>query len=528
VLLWVCCQAENSSFQVAISQTCDAWMNNGVTSIDGYNSPDDSGQCFISFYGFSPWIGNDTRTFEQEWTYAMKYFIGYFYYSALVDGYSVHDSLNIASLNIFYTTYTSSILYTGYDLWWPGSEDPSQMTIDQYGLNLGQIRPFGLSGWYPRQFFNTSSPCYTKNSMQVFGDSSIYLFQPKITLSANYGSPTFYLDGTAHGTGNVNVWRKTYSVGTSVPAGYSFYRFSYGGYTYSSNPSNIPILNSGSLTVLFSPIPYRYLDVYSATGGYTSPSAGTHQYIYGQTAYVTAYANSGYTFDYWIFDFQYVVYSNPISVSMNVDHCVQPVFYGIPPPQQPPTTPSVDGPSSGYVGQSYSFSASSTDPDGDNIRYTFDWDDGTSTTTGYYSSGATAYASHSWSSVGQYLVSVTAQDSTGLYSGQSSPKAVTIQSQPTYSLTVTASDGGGYTLCPAVYVDGNYVGSAPVTVWVTPGLHTVYMQTPYVYWAFACFGDGSGNGASRQITSDTTHGTFINLPRFPPPTTFLFTQKAPV
>jgi len=58
-------------------------------------------------------------------------------------------------------------------------------------------------------------------------------------------------------------------------------------------------------------------------------------------------------------------------------------------------------------------------------------------------------------------------------------------------------------LCPAVYVDGNYVGSAPVTVWVTPGSHSVGMQSPYFYWTFAYFGDGSGNGASRQITSDT-------------------------
>ncbi len=178
----------------------------------------------------------------------------------------------------------------------------------------------------------------------------------------------------------------------------------------------------------------------------------------------------------------------------------------------PPSTPSVGGPSSGYVGSSYQFSAVSTDANGDNIRYTFDWGDGTSTTTGYYSSGSTAYASHSWPSACQYSVRVTAQDSTGRSSGSSSPKTVTIQNQQTYySLTVTASDGGGYTLCPAVYVDGNLVGYAPPTVQVAVGSHTVYVDTPYIYWNFYFFSDGLGNGASRQITGDTDLHAWYSL-----------------
>src|SRR3989304_508252 len=97
--------------------------------------------------------------------------------------------------------------------------------------------PFNCSGWYPQGFEGYETA--RKNSMQVFGDSSIYLFQPKLTLAANYGSPTFSFDGTSHGTGNVNVWRKSYSVGTSVPSGYTFNRFDYNGSSYYRNPSNI-------------------------------------------------------------------------------------------------------------------------------------------------------------------------------------------------------------------------------------------------------------------------------------------------
>ena len=45
---------------------------------------------------------------------------------------------------------------------------------------------------------------------------------------------------------------------------------------------------------------------------------------------------------------------------------------------QPPETPTAPtGPSSGQKGVEYLFSAVTTDPDGDNISYFFDWGDGT-------------------------------------------------------------------------------------------------------------------------------------------------------
>ncbi|MGB9774804.1 MAG: InlB B-repeat-containing protein, partial [Bacteroidota bacterium] len=73
-----------------------------------------------------------------------------------------------------------------------------------------------------------------------------------------------------------------------------------------------------------------------------------------------------------------------------------------------PYTPS--GPNSGYSGVSYNYSTSATDPNGDSLRYEFDWGDGSTTTTGYYPSGSTVYASHTWSSPGTYNVTVRAQD----------------------------------------------------------------------------------------------------------------------
>ncbi|MBO3755097.1 MAG: PKD domain-containing protein [Candidatus Brockarchaeota archaeon] len=95
-----------------------------------------------------------------------------------------------------------------------------------------------------------------------------------------------------------------------------------------------------------------------------------------------------------------------------------------PPPQvnNPPETPGApSGPASGHVGVSYVFSVSTIDPDGDSLRYFFDWGDGTSSSTGFLESGCVASLSHSWSSPGTYMVRVMAADVKGASSDWSQP-----------------------------------------------------------------------------------------------------------
>jgi len=110
----------------------------------------------------------------------------------------------------------------------------------------------------------------------------------------------------------------------------------------------------------------------------------------------------------------------------------------------PPNTPSKpSGTTSGYVYTTYSYSTSTTDPDGDKVKYQFSWGDGSYSTTGYYSSGVTVYASHSWSSTGYKYVKVRAYD--GYVWSDWSP-----------SLTVYISSGGGggggEPPCPTLFV----------------------------------------------------------------------------
>ncbi len=79
----------------------------------------------------------------------------------------------------------------------------------------------------------------------------------------------------------------------------------------------------------------------------------------------------------------------------------------------PPEKPTINGPTSGEAGKSYTYTAVSTDPDGDKIFYCFNWGDGNEICTDLYPSGQQASASHTWESKGDYTITVKATDEHG-------------------------------------------------------------------------------------------------------------------
>ena len=96
----------------------------------------------------------------------------------------------------------------------------------------------------------------------------------------------------------------------------------------------------------------------------------------------------------------------------------------------PPYTPhSPSGSTVGLTWTPYSYSTNTTDPDGDDIRYGWDWNGDNTVdewTTEFYPSGATANISHSWNTSGTYNVKVKAEDMYGAQSDFSSAKKVII------------------------------------------------------------------------------------------------------
>jgi hypothetical protein len=78
---------------------------------------------------------------------------------------------------------------------------------------------------------------------------------------------------------------------------------------------------------------------------------------------------------------------------------------------KPPQTPSVpSGPATGIIGDNYSYLAITSDPDGDKVNYTMDWDDNTTSDSALVDSGTGASLEHIWSATGTYHVRVRATD----------------------------------------------------------------------------------------------------------------------
>lgn len=95
---------------------------------------------------------------------------------------------------------------------------------------------------------------------------------------------------------------------------------------------------------------------------------------------------------------------------------------------QPPNKPAKpSGPPNGVPGTSYTYSSTTTDPNGDLVFYWFDWGDGeNSGWVGPFPSGNAGSASHTWKSQGSYSVKVKAKDPFCAESIWSDPLTVTI------------------------------------------------------------------------------------------------------
>ncbi len=98
------------------------------------------------------------------------------------------------------------------------------------------------------------------------------------------------------------------------------------------------------------------------------------------------------------------------------------------PPEQPaaPTGPEV-----GVIGIQYTFTGTTTDPEGEQVYYRFDWGDGSiSDWLGPYNSGASASGIHIWHSAGEYEVKVQAKDIMDGQSPWSPSHVITVYSSP--------------------------------------------------------------------------------------------------
>lgn len=100
----------------------------------------------------------------------------------------------------------------------------------------------------------------------------------------------------------------------------------------------------------------------------------------------------------------------------------------------PPNTPTIDGPARGKVGTTYTYTVSTVDINGDQVYYKIDWGDGQiDEWVGPYNSGTEAEFTHVWNEKGTYTVMVKAKD---IYDIESSWGAMSIVMPTEYILSI--------------------------------------------------------------------------------------------
>jgi len=313
VFLWVCAQAYDRTYGMPVAWNHRDGVSHPLMNENGYLSPDGYGQCYISFDLFSPIISGFHQTFEHQITGPCKDFIKYFYDYALKyspdTNYAVRDALNKASLDFFGCTFTSSRFYTGYSAWWPGSDE------------------------FPEGDWRRNAQYIPNNHMKVFGDGAIWLFQPKITLAANYGlSPTFYLSGEPHYTGDIYPYggHTYYDITVTNVPNYRFDYFIYDG-SYWAYGTDIQFHHSGTFTAHYTWDPTYYtLSISSSGGGHTDPT-GDQQCLSYSYEHVVAVHDQDWAFDHWQLGDDNMGSNPDIWVYMDGPKTLQAVFAPSPP-----------------------------------------------------------------------------------------------------------------------------------------------------------------------------------------------------
>ena len=163
----------------------------------------------------------------------------------------------------------------------------------------------------------------------------------------------------------------------------------------------------------------------------------------------------------------------------------------------PPDSPlALSGPTFVEMGVEYGYAGSTTDPDGDQIRYRFDWGDGTlSDWSELADSGMAASLYHSWTDVDTYQVRAIAQDEQGLNGSWSALLNVTVSG---------VNDGGELPFADIVVPDDLFANQTIAfdasTSFDPDGIIVSYLWT---------FGDGTTGTGAKPVHEYTQPGNYL-------------------
>jgi len=164
----------------------------------------------------------------------------------------------------------------------------------------------------------------------------------------------------------------------------------------SISPSSVPVYDFAWKTFDFPDIPVDVGETYYIVG-YSNETSQAGLYLWGAIG-SNPYANG------------MVFFLKEDSPNWKQSASVDTGFktYGI--DNDPPNKPSITGTTEGSPGVSYDYTFSAVEPDGENVKFLIDWDDGNQEETDYIASGDTITVNHSWASKGFYSIKAKAID----------------------------------------------------------------------------------------------------------------------
>lgn len=239
---------------------------------------------------------------------------------------------------------------------------------------------------------------------------------------------------------------------------------------YSGNPYHHALIDMAKNIVIDIPAGEAISDSFTwsgSTAGYPDVTMENLQVILG-------------VFD----DEVHIGYSDPPSGSpFNAyysDECIA-VLPTEGPINNPPSVPTIQGPTTGIQDVSYTYTISSVDPEGNDIYYCVNWSDGTGEVcTGPFASGEPVSASHTWTVPGTYLIKVKARDILNAESGVATFE-VTITEPPSMTIVVagglgikaTITNNGPIDLTHvnwSITLDGSMIFAGKSTSGTSPGI----------------------------------------------------------
>lgn len=312
-----------------------------------------------------------------------------FYYTSLTLGHNTHATARGAEYNLHYVPDT--FFDGGYQVYCGSVNDNTQQTMSQFNSSITQCGNRAVPDlettlnviWLGDATMDIQVSVQNKDTAQYNGQIRVYVTEIQSTMGwLQYSGEPYTFAFLDYAFNEVISIEPSDTWSDSIIWDGHDYNDGYG--------HDFGTIQNGNIMVIAS--------VFNSEG-YTAYSDAPYSYNYPFTAYY-------------------------------VDDAIgaTPQTSTAPNAPAPPT-----GPTNGIINVDYTYQGSTTDPNGDELYYLFDWGDGTdSGWLGPYPSGSVAQADHTWDYGGTYFVKLKAKDNTS-DSPWSDPLSVVI-SGPTIQL----------------------------------------------------------------------------------------------